>query len=70
MAEKLTKAAIKKELQRRIDWFEKAYPKIVNLDRWNYKNESPIMLEECGRYWAYCNMLEQVENGGFLGGGK
>jgi len=40
MAEKLTKTAIKVELQRRIDWYEKAYPKIKDLDRWNYKDES------------------------------
>lgn len=69
MAEKLTKTAIKAELQRRIDWYEKAYPKIVNLDRWNYKSESRLMVEACGSYWAYRNVLEQVENGLFIGGG-
>jgi hypothetical protein len=69
VAEKLTKTAIKAELQRRIDWYERAYPKIKGLDRWNYKNESRLMVEACGHYWAYSNMLWQVENGLFSGGG-
>lgn len=69
MAEKLTKAAIKAELQRRIDWYEKSYPKIKDLDRWNFEKESPLMIEACGSYWAYRNMLTQVRNGFFIGGG-
>jgi len=69
MAEKLTKTAIKAELQRRIDWYENAYPKIKDLDRWNYKNESQLMIEACGSYWAYRNILVQVRQGLFIGGG-
>ena len=69
VAEKLTKTAIKKELQRRIDWYEKSYPKIKDLDRWNYKGESELMIEACGSYWAYRNILTQVHHGLFLNGG-
>ncbi len=69
MAEQLTKTAIKAELQRRIDWYEKSYPKILGLDRWNYKKESQLMIEACGSYWAYRNMLAQVQQGLFIGGG-
>ncbi len=69
MAEKLTKTAIKAELKRRIDWYEKAYPKIKDLDRFNYQQESRLMIEACGSYWAYRNMFVQVERGYFIGGG-
>ena len=69
MAERLTKTAIKFELQRRINWFETAYPNIKDYDRWNYEQTSRVMVEQCGRYWAYKNMLEQVQSGLFIGGG-
>ena len=69
MAERLTKSAIKAELQRRINWYEKSYPKIHDLDRFNYKQESQLMIEACGSYWAYKNILWQIQNGLFIGGG-
>ena len=65
----LTKTAITDELQRRVDWYEKAYPKISDFDRWNIKKESPLMIEACGSYWALRNVLDQVRHGLFLGGG-
>ena len=69
MAEKLTKTALKNELIRRMAWYEKAYPHITGLDRWNFKKESPLMIESCGSYWAYRNILFQIQNGLFIGGG-
>ena len=69
MSKRLTKTAIETELKRRIDWYEKSYPKIKYLDRWNYEAESQLMIEACGSYWAYRNILEQVSRGGFIGGG-
>jgi hypothetical protein len=70
MAEKLTKTTIKAELQRRIDWYEKAYPFIKELDRWNdYGGKNRLMVEACGSYWQYRNMLAQVDRGLFIGGG-
>ncbi len=69
MAENLTKTALKTELRRRIDWYERSYPEINQLNRFNFEKESPLMLEAYGRYRAYQNMWEQVEWGHFLGGG-
>lgn len=66
MAEKLTKTAIKNELTRRIDWFEKAY---------EFDNESTML--DCtsqhqavalGRYRTLTEIRYQIENGFFING--
>jgi len=69
MSERLTKTAIKTELKRRVDWYERSYPKLRWMNRVNYKNDSRLLIEAYGSCQAYRNMLEQVENGSFLGGG-
>lgn len=65
MSEKLTKTALKLELTRRIDWFEKSY---------KFNSEStvdsvhPNLDVLFGRYLALRDMRWQIENNLFIGG--
>ena len=70
MAEVLTKTVMKQELRRRIAWFEKSYTGIEHIDNWGAEKVAPLLLLEAGRYQSYRNMLEQIELGLFVGGGK
>jgi hypothetical protein len=69
MSERLTKTAIKSELARRIDWYEKAYG--FNADTSsacviNKKNEH--LLIQFGRYISLKEMNWQIDNNAFIGG--
>ena len=64
MAEKLTKSAIKDELMRRIDWYERCFK--FNKDMTNADISKDYF--HFGRYRTYVDILWQVENGCFKGG--
>jgi hypothetical protein len=65
MAERLTKAAIKSELTRRIAWFEKAYG--FNSE-YNLVSDNRNILMMYGRYLALTEQRWQIERGLFVGG--
>ena len=67
MAEKLTKTAIKNELQRRIDWLEHAYGfKDGEAINGGEMNENALIAY--GRYLALRDCKWQIENNLFIGG--
>ncbi len=67
MAEKLSKIALKQELQRRIDWFEKSYR--FNIDSSIYDMKDDFRrCEAFGVYKTLRDMKWQIENNLFLGG--
>ena len=68
MAEKLTKAAIKSELQRRIDWLERAHKFKPDHNDLSAMADKPQVLRKYGVYVSLKAMLWQVENNLFIGG--
>ena len=66
---RLTKTAIKDELTRRIDWFEKSYgfnPEFTSAFDMAKKNHHVSIAY--GRYLALLEMRWQIRNGLFIGG--
>ena len=63
MSEKLTKTALKDELDRRIEWLEKSY---------KFDSHSgpggPLLAVSYGRYCALKDMRYQIEHNLFIGG--
>ena len=68
MAEKLTKTALKDELQRRISYFEKTYGFNANENSVFDFADKPHKLKAYGRYLALFEMKWQIENNLFIGG--
>ena len=68
MSESLTKKAIKKELERRIDYFEKAYGFTEDWSIRSIEGKSSHLCAAYGRYRALLEMKWQVRNNLFLGG--
>lgn len=66
MAEKLTKTALKNELTRRIDWYEKAYG--FNCDYNSTTDMTVKMAIAYGRYCALVSVRYQIENNLFIDG--
>jgi len=64
MSEKLTKTALKDELTRRIEWFEKSYG--FNLE--DGKPAKAHLQSHFGRYCALFEMRWQIENNLFIDG--
>lgn len=62
MAEKLTKKAIKAELDRRIKWYEDSFGFEPGVD------VKPDMRFLYGRYMALVDMKWQIKNGSFIWG--
>lgn len=65
MAERLTKAAIKSELTRRIELFEKDYG---FSSEYNLVSDNRNILMMYGRYLALTEQRWQIERGLFVGG--
>lgn len=68
MAEKLTKTALKSELTRRIEWFEKSYGFDPKENSITDMADNPNKLIMYGRYLALTEALYQIEKGLFVGG--
>lgn len=68
MAEKLTKTALKKELSRRIEWFEKSYGFNSGHNSMQDMSDNPNKLRQYGRYLALTEMRFQIERGLFIDG--
>lgn len=68
MAEKLTKTALKDELTRRIDYFEKTYGFNPEFNSVSSMAENPHLLISYGRYCSFLSMRYQIENNLFIDG--
>lgn len=68
MAEKLTKATIKDELQRRMEWFESIYNFTPDTAWSEIENRNDHVKVHYGRYQALLEMKWQIEKGLFIGG--
>lgn len=68
MSEKLTKKALKEELQRRIDWFESSYGFNSEHNSITDISDNPSLLKQYGRYLALFEMKWQIERNLFIGG--
>lgn len=68
MAEKLTKTAIKQELQRRIDWFEGSYKFNRGTNILDLTGKSHHEFIAFSRYRTFLDMQWQIENNLFIGG--
>ena len=68
MAEKLTKQALKNELTRRIDFFEKSYGFNVEHNSIHDMDENPSLLMAYGRYCALVDIRYQIERNLFIDG--
>ncbi len=68
MAEKLTKTALKAELTRRIDWFEKAYSFSPHGNSISDMSNNPDLLISYGRYLALLDMRWQIQSRLFIDG--
>lgn len=66
MAEKLTKTALKNELNRRAEWFEANFG--FHSNRGVNEKDSPNILMMYGRYLALREMKYQIEHGMFVDG--
>jgi hypothetical protein len=66
MPEKLTKTALKDELTRRIEWFEKSYK--FNSKYNDISKMNPNTLLMYGRYLALTEQRFQIGKGLFIGG--
>ena len=67
MSEKLTKSAIKNELQRRIDWIEKTFP-LINDETKVAGLENKYSIELLGIYRCLKTIKWQIENNLFIDG--
>lgn len=67
MSEKLTKKALKNELERRIDWIEKAFPSI-NYETRVIELENKYSTELLGIYRCLKTIKWQIENNLFIDG--
>jgi len=68
MAEKLTKTALKNELTRRIDWFEKSYGFNSEHNSISDMADNPNKLMMYGRYLSLMEQRFQIERGLFIDG--
>lgn len=68
MAEKLTKTALKDELTRRIDWFEKSYAFSPEGTSVFDMSDNPGLLISYGRYLALLDMRWQIQSRLFIDG--
>lgn len=68
MSEKLTKTALKNELTRRIDWFEKAYSFSPEENSISDMSTNPDLLISYGRYLALLDMRWQIQSRLFIDG--
>lgn len=63
MAEQLTKTALKNELTRRIEWFEKNYDFNSKYNSTHDMADNPSRLMMYGRYLALTETRSQIERG-------
>ncbi|MDH5572900.1 MAG: hypothetical protein OEY89_14130 [Gammaproteobacteria bacterium] len=70
MAEKLTKTALKNELTRRIDWFEKSYGFSAEFNSVHdmAKQDNHHLVIAYGRYLALTEMRWQIQNNLYVDG--
>jgi len=68
MAEKLTKTALKDELTRRINWFEKSYGFTEETSNQCIKDRNKLLHVAYGRYRALIEMRWQIQEGLFIDG--
>ena len=68
MAERLTKAVLKDEIARRIEWFEKNYDFNSEHSSMTDMVDNPNKLMMYGRYLALTEVRYQIDGGLFIGG--
>lgn len=68
MTEKLTKTALKQELTRRIEWFEKSYKFGSETTLAGIDQKNPHLIEHYGRYLSLIEMRWQIEKCLFICG--
>jgi len=68
MSEKLTKTALKSELTRRIEWFEKSYKFDNETTLASLNPINPHLIVAFGRYLSLIEVRWQIEKGLFIGG--
>ena len=68
MSEKLTKTALKLELTRRIELFEKSYKFDSETTLASLNPINPHLIVTYGRYLALCDIRWQIDSNLFIGG--